>query len=199
MMRCSWWAAAFCVIACGGSVEPQYHALFPGETSVVSQTLGQTIEVRRPSVARSLDRPELVRQAHSGSIVLSRGDHWSSPLEQLVQNVMAENLARLLPNSLVYSAGGSLTLQPDRIVEIDVREFGPTVEDVVLVAQVAVHDDDEVSAREYRMQAGRSVTTHAAQVEEMSQLIGELSVAIACTLAAPASAASARCADKEAP
>lgn len=178
---------ALAAAACARSVEPSYHALYPTAGTPVSQR-ELMVAVVRPTLPRHLDRPQLVRHAARGRLQLSSNEHWGSPLEDMVGDTLAEDLARRLPGGVVFTEQGAITATPDVQVEVSIREFGLASDgQVKLSAQVALHfqrDPDRSRLASYALSAARGGDGAEAVVEQMSRLLGQLSTHVARDIAA---------------
>jgi uncharacterized protein len=178
-------AGALAGAACGSSPEPQFYALFPhdGSTSA-SQPL--EVQLQRPGLPGYLDRPQIVRQEQPGKLEFAGAARWGAPLEKMVGDILAQDLAQRLPSASVYGESGAISSSPDALVEVDIQRFELSQRGVVeLVAQVAVHwpKTDAAAQRERyalsRSPKDRSTTT---LVREMSELLAELASSIAESL-----------------
>jgi uncharacterized lipoprotein YmbA len=64
---------------------------------------------------------------------------WASPLADLLQSLMVQDLAQRLPQAVVIGAGGAIGLPADRIVEINVLRFDPAASgELTLIAQASI-------------------------------------------------------------
>ncbi|OYV41422.1 MAG: hypothetical protein B7Z80_01785 [Rhodospirillales bacterium 20-64-7] len=72
---------------------------------------------------------------------------WASPLADLLQSVMVQDLAQRLPQAVVIGAGGAIGVPADRIVEINVLRFDPAASgELTLIAQASVRSPDAGAA-----------------------------------------------------
>jgi uncharacterized lipoprotein YmbA len=182
-------AAVALGLACSRSGEPSYHALFPEDGAAVSASEIE-IELRRPSLPRQLDRPQVVRPVSRARLELSSSDHWGAPLDRMVSNTLAENLSRRLPRGTVLTEQGAISITPDVRVEIDLRDFGLDRDGrATLAALVALHfRDGTTRVTRYALSERPDGTDVEAMVVAMSRLLGELSTKIAWSVAPPGGA-----------
>ncbi len=145
-----------------------------------------TVKVARPGLAGYLDRPEIVRDASSNRLALNSQERWGEPLGDLIGRVLASDLAQRLPGSSVFTEAGSITVDADATVEIDIQRFDLDVSNaVLLVAQVAVRSGrnrDTAATRAFRLSATPAGPTTAQLVTAMSLLVGQLSDGISSML-----------------
>ncbi len=182
-------ASSLASVGCASSPEPQFYTLFPRDGGAVTS---QPIEVqlRRPALPGYLDRPQIVRHEQPGKLEFSGDARWGAPLEKMVGDILAQNLAQRLPSASVYGESGAISSSPDALVEVDIQRFELTDRgSVELVAQVAVHwPKTEAPAQLERYALSRSPKGRGTPqlVNEMSGLLAELANVIALSLRAGA-------------
>lgn len=165
---------------CGRSTEPRYRVLFAdggGEVSLRELR----VEVSRPTLPRYLDRAQIVRHVSAARLELSGDELWGSPLDRMVGDTLAENLAQRLPGGAVFTEQGAITIEPDVRVETDFQRFGLDRDGrVSLSAQVALHFRDGPSRIDPYLLSGRPADAGVeAAVAELSHLLGQLATLIA--------------------
>ncbi len=176
----------FLLSACASSPEPRRYALTPG-AGVRLNGAPLKVEVRRVSLPRYLDRQALVRRIGSAQLELYHQDLWGAPLDEMVSETLAENLALRLPGSSVFTDEGAIHSKPDVHVEAELQRFELTEEGVVrLDAEVAVQFEDprrDDLLDRYGLSLRSSGDAPADVVREMSSLLARLSDAIARSIA----------------
>ena len=138
MMRRALALAALLVVAGCTSPDTAYYTLraVPGTPAGGGPP---SVQIRRPSLAGYLDRPEIVRDSSNYRLRLNSGERWGEPLGDLFGRVLAENLAQRLPGSSVFTEAGAISADPAATVEIDVQRFDLDVGNTaVLLVQAAV-------------------------------------------------------------
>jgi uncharacterized protein len=145
-----------------------------------------TVSVAQVSVAKYLDRPEMVRYSDAYQLSASEYERWGEGMSEMVTRVLVENLTQRLPGSQVYAASGPLSLPgAEFTVEVYVDKFDADAGGVItLTAQWAIHGakgQNQFHAQEIRIVPSSSDT--AAQVAAMSDALGQLSSQIAAGLA----------------
>lgn len=183
-----WLAAAWLgSVGCGSSPEPQFYTLVPRAGSELPSAPLQ-VELRRPGLPGYLDRPQIVRHEVSEKLEFSANARWGAPLQDMVGSILAEDLARRLPGSSVFTEAGAISAAPDALIELDLQRFELTDKGAVeLIAQVAVHWPKTSAAPRLDRYAlsspARGVST-AQLVTQMSGLLAELADSIARSISA---------------
>jgi len=171
---------------CASSPEPQFYALFASRGgNFVSGPL--QIQLRRPGLPGYLDRPQIVRQEQPGELELAGGERWGAPLEDMVGSILAQNLAERLPKARVFTESGGISSVPDAQLEVDIQRFELTGRGAVeLVAQVAVHWPQALSAERLDRYAFSRVPKDRSTLQlvaQMSGLLADLADGIARSIA----------------
>jgi hypothetical protein len=148
----------------------------------------RVVGVREISLARYLDRSQIVRSSSEYRLDVSGNDWWGEPLEAMLTRVLVENLSQRLPASSVFATGGAISAPADATVEVNLQRLGMTgPETLTLVAQVAI--TQRVARRPVAARA-ESVSTPVAGddtrafVAAASIALGRLADGIATALAA---------------
>lgn len=146
------------------------------------------VAVREVSLARYLDRLQIVRSAADFRLDVAGNDWWGEPLDAMLTRVLVENLAQRLPSASVLASAGAITVQPDAVVEVNLQRLGTTAPTtLVLTAQVAIGSREgrrRDVARTESLTAPVPGTDTAAFVAAASAAVGQLADAIAGGLAA---------------
>jgi uncharacterized protein len=142
----------------------------------------RTISVRPVSLARYLERSQIVRSTEGYRVDVLPNDWWGEPLDAMILRVLVEELTQRLPGSSIYSDNGAISVTPDVALEINIQRLDMDSEGSVrLSAQVAT---DARSGRTRTVAVSirpRDGTTRAL-VEAMSICIGQLADGIASML-----------------
>ncbi|MCC7281229.1 MAG: membrane integrity-associated transporter subunit PqiC [Acetobacteraceae bacterium] len=120
------------------SPEPTLYTILavPGS---VRRGAPRNIAVREVSIARYLDRLQIVRSAGEGRLDVAGNDWWAESLGAMLTRVTVENLAQRLPDSSVIASGGAITTQPDAVVEVNLQRLGlSSTTTLVMAAQLAI-------------------------------------------------------------
>jgi uncharacterized lipoprotein YmbA len=168
--------------ACGSSPNATFYALSATQGQALTPANRVVVRVRRPGIAGYLDRPEIVRRIVDSRLGIASTDRWGSPIDTMIEHVLAEDLEQRLPGSNVYSDDGAITADAAVTVEVDVRTFevGDAGE-VRLVAEVAVAKGPTppVLLNSVQLSAKQNGVATSAQVTTMSDLLGRLADRIA--------------------
>lgn len=175
-------AAAACA-----SPDPAMYTLRPVAGTPAASRIG-AVKLARPGLAGYLDRPEIVRNSDTNRLSLRSGERWGEPLGDMIGRVLAEDLTQRLPGSAVFTEAGSISVDADETVEMDIERFDlDNAGVVVLLAQVAVRagrDRSSANTRSVRFTitpAGPSTTD---LVAASSALVGQLADTVADMLRA---------------
>lgn len=99
----------------------------------------RSVSVREVSLARYLDRLQIVRTSQEFRLEVSGNDWWGEPLEAMLTRVLVENLAQRLPRSGVVASTGAISGPSDATVEVNLQRLGLTApQTLTLTAQIAV-------------------------------------------------------------
>lgn len=188
--------AALATAACiGGRASPgtQHHVLspvieVPSAGTANAETL-RVVGVGPVSLPAYLDRPQMVMRPTPDRIEISEFDQWGEPLRDGVTRVVAVNLARLLPESLVVTFPWRSTEKIRYQVILEVVQMdgpaGPAGGNVALDARWRVIDPlgREVAVRVLRLSEPAGPDA-GATASAMSRTLGTLSRDIARELRA---------------
>jgi len=176
------------------SAEPAYYVLRP-LPGALHASVARSIEIRRPGLAGFLDRADLVIDDSSYRLQLGTASRWAEPVGEMVERVVAEDLAQRLPASHVFGEGGAIGIDADLRVDLDVQQFGGAAGgDVSLTAELVVerrHDHVVLVGRHIALSAPRTQAGEAGLAAAMSSLLAQLSDQLATDIAlVPATAGS---------
>ncbi len=130
--------AALTLLAACRSPEPVLYALQP-VPGAPRRGGPRNVGVRDVSLARYLDRVQIVRSVSDYRLSVSGNDWWGENLDTMMTRVLVENLAQRLPSSNVFATGGAISVTPEALVEVNLQRLGQTGPDaLVMTAQIAV-------------------------------------------------------------
>jgi uncharacterized lipoprotein YmbA len=174
-------ALAVLPAACS-SPNPALYVLAP-EPATVRSGGPRTIEVRAISLARYLERSQIVRSSEGYRMDVLANEWWGEPLDSMMGRILVLELSQRLPGSTVYADSGAISAAPDATVEINVERFDLDREGAVLLsAQVAV-DFHPPASRAVSLTVRPADATTSAQVAAMSAATAQLADVIAGMLA----------------
>jgi uncharacterized lipoprotein YmbA len=177
-------AAAALPLGCR-SPDPRLYTLSAAPGPVVSGG-PRAITLRQVSLARYLERQEIVRSSEDFRIEVEANDWWGEPLGAMIGRVLVESLGQRLAGTQVFSEGGAISPDASARVEVNILRLDADRSGaVVLVAQVAVAPPSgEPTAHQIRLSVRPSGTSLADQVAATSAAVGKLADAIAGEVAA---------------
>jgi uncharacterized lipoprotein YmbA len=164
------------------SPDPAYYTLraVPGPTQEGGP---QAIKLDRPGLAGYLDRPEIVRDSTANRLAIRAGERWGEPLGDMIGRVLAEDLTQRLPGSSVFTEAGSISVDPNVTIELDILRFDLDASGTaILLVQVAVEPGgrhDPSGTRSLRLTQRPASDATSDLVTSMSMLVGQLADALA--------------------
>jgi uncharacterized lipoprotein YmbA len=171
--------------ACGTSPTPTLYTLapVPGTPRAGGPHI---IALREISLARYLERPQIVRSSASYQLAMETNDWWGEPLGAMLGRVMIEALSQRLPGSVVLSELGAVGNKPDATVEINVLRLDADSDGtVILRAQVGVMlaaARQAPTAQTIMLKATPPSANVVGEVAAISDALGQLADRIAATL-----------------
>ena len=170
--------------ACGASPEPGLYTLAtrPGATLPRGPA---SVQIRDIGLPGYLDRKEIVRSTEDLKLDVRANSWWGEPLGGLVSRILVLDLSQRLPNSKVFGEAGSITLDPNASVGVDLQRFdADKAGTVILLAQVAIQFNRPTrsAARNFSMRKAVTTPDTAGHVAAMSDALGELADGIASML-----------------
>lgn len=171
--------------ACGSSPTPTLYTLAP-VPGTPRKGGPRVVALREISLARYLERPQIVRSSASYQLEMELNDWWGEPLAAMLGRVTVEELSERLPGSIVLSELGAVGNKPDATVEINVLRFDADRDGtVVLRAQVGVSFADARQppvAQAVVLKAAPPSAGVPGAVAAMSDALGQLADRIAAIL-----------------
>jgi uncharacterized lipoprotein YmbA len=148
----------------------------------------KVVEVRDIGLPGYLNRPQIVRSSENYQLDVRSNSWWGDPLGGMLGRVIVSELSQRLPGTSVFSDSGSINVDPDATVEINLQRMDAnSAGQLVFMAQVAVK-----FAGSKRGPVTRTVDLQIApgspelidEVAAMSQAVGQLADTIAAMLRA---------------
>ena len=113
-----------CVLAAGCATTPPARLYMLSASSSTSETtLDVSVSVGPVSIPAAVDRPQIVVTTAANQVRLDDFNRWSSPLQENLSSVIAENLAALLGSSRVTRFPKTSSADADFRVAIEVTRF----------------------------------------------------------------------------
>lgn len=79
-----------------------------------------TVVLHRVSIARYLQRPEIVRSSEGFRLDVLANQEWGEPLAQMISRILIEDLSQRLPKTTLFSSTGAITAPEDASIEVDI-------------------------------------------------------------------------------
>src|SRR5712671_2018510 len=129
------WVAA---LAACSSPNPALYTIAP--VSGATQTGGpKVVALQQISLARYLERSQIVRSSENYRLDVMSNDWWGEPLSAMLSRVLTEELGQRLPQSVVLGENGAVTASPDATIELNMQRLDEDAAgNLVLQAQASV-------------------------------------------------------------
>ena len=148
------------------------------------------VSVREVSIARYLERPQIVRAGSANRLDVRANEWWGEPLAPMLTRVLVENLSQRLPNSVVFGENGAINSPADATVEVNIERLDAvSAQTVDLIAHTAViftSGKAQRSLRTVRVQEAAPSADVPGEVAATSAAIGRLAGNIVQQLAGSA-------------
>ncbi len=176
---------ALALPACS-SPNPNLYTIAPISGS--EQNVGlNVVLLQQISLARYLERSQIVRSSESYRLDVMANDWWGEPLSAMLSRVLVEELGQRLPHSVVLSESGAVTAQPDATIELNVQRLDEDASgNLVLEAQasVAFKVRGAPVLRGFRFTVPAPTPGVPSEVAAISTAVGQLADGIAAVVAA---------------
>src|SRR6516164_8213493 len=126
------------VLTACSSPSPVLYTIAPVQGQV--QTAApKVIALQQVSIARYLERSEIVRSSENYRLDVMSNDWWGEPLSAMLARVLIEELGQRLPQSTVIGESGAVSASPDATVELNVQRLDEDAAgNLILQAQASV-------------------------------------------------------------
>lgn len=166
------------------SPQPTLYTLAPRPGTPIDRPLA-SVALRTVSVAKYLDRPQIVRHRTAYELAVSDRERWGEALDEMVPRVLADDLAQRLPATRIATAASDMVPDANRSLTLDVERFDADPDGTVVLE---VHWLLRSGTQDGKMQATRiAVPAGSAQtadlVAAMSICLAQLSDQLAEALA----------------
>ncbi|GGF12657.1 hypothetical protein GCM10011611_17860 [Aliidongia dinghuensis] len=141
-----------------------------------------TASVATVEIPKYLDRPQIVRRTDAVELGVDEYERWGEPLANMVQRVLAEDLAGRLPAGSSTTASRTLSGDEALTIELTLPRFDPDPDGaIVLEAQwrLRYKAGGRSGTQTARIVCRSADKTAAAEVSAMSDALGELASRIA--------------------
>lgn len=137
------------------------------------------------SMARYLERSEIVRSSEHYRLAVMSNDWWGESLSAMLGRVLIEELGQRLPQATVLSGSGAVSVSPDATVELDVQRLDEDVAgQVILLAQASVEFKGRGTpvVRNFRLTQTPPAPGTSGEVAAISAAVGQLADGLASML-----------------
>jgi uncharacterized lipoprotein YmbA len=174
-------AAAF--TACS-SPSPVLYTIAPVQGQV--QTAApKVIALQQISIARYLERSEIVRSSENYRLDVMANDWWGEPLGAMLSRVLIEELGQRLPQSTVVGETGAVSVSPDATIALNMQRLDEDASgNLVLQAQASVNFKGRPAPvlRNFRFVAAPPAPGIQGEVSAISTAVGQLADGLALML-----------------
>jgi hypothetical protein len=174
-------------LAACSSPSPNLYTIATIPGPVASRPAPKVIVLRDISLARYLDRIQIVRSSENFRLGVEANDWWGEPLAQMLSRVLVQELNQRLPGSSVYAESGAVTTRPDATIELNIQRLDEDAGgSVVLLAQADVARTGKPGSRtqSISLKAPPAGTDVGSEVAAISVAVGQLADILATMLQA---------------
>src|ERR1700736_4455939 len=108
------------VLAACSSPSPVLYTIAP--VSGATQAGGpKVVALQQISMARYLERSQIVRSSENYRLDVMSNDWWGEPLGAMLSRVLIEELGQRLPQSVVIGESGAVTVSPDATIDLNMQ------------------------------------------------------------------------------
>ncbi len=144
------------------------------------------VVLHRVSIARYLERPQIVRSSEGYRLDVLANQEWGEPVAQMIGRVLIGDLTQRLPGTTFFSSTGAITATEDASVEVNVERMDRDASGALaFAAQAAVEFTKPRRASQLRMvhtSVPIASDATADQVRAISVAVGRLADTIAAML-----------------
>ncbi|MBV8393292.1 MAG: membrane integrity-associated transporter subunit PqiC [Alphaproteobacteria bacterium] len=169
------------VVGACSSPEPVLYTL-PMKPGPVLNGGPKIVQLRDITIPAYLDRREIVRSSASYKLGVSSNNWWAEPLAGLLSRTIVVGLAQRLPGSNVYAEGGSVSVDANAILGVNVQRLDADAAGTVeLMAQAGVefYRPRRQTARTFTIAKTPSSANVEGQVAAIADAVAELTDGLA--------------------
>ena len=169
---------------CGTTPPPRLFTLAP-RPAVKPNRMAAKITVKGVTVAKYLDRPQIVRFGTAYELSVSEFERWGEGMSDMVTRVLVEDLSLRLPESDIFAASGAAIVPADASVDVDIDRFDADPDNAVILAArwVVRREPQALSSRADRIVVRPRSPATVDLVSAMSDALGQLGDSIASVIA----------------
>ena len=140
------------------------------------------VDIEQISLARYLERSEIVRSSEGYRLTVMANDWWGEPLGAMLSRVMTTELQQRLPGSTVLGETGAVSVPFDTSIALNVERLDENASGlVVLQVQTALHHEGKSGTvlRTFRFSAAPPTRGTTGEVVAISNTVAQLADALA--------------------
>ena len=168
----------------GSSPEPRLFTLASeAPPSAAASAAAYLVVIGPVTIPEVVDRPQIVTRAAGNRVELAENSRWAAPLKTEIPRVLADHIARLLPNARTATSDQRGAGAPDFRVLLDVQRFESSSDGATIQASWTIRPKEGAPVI-----TGRSVLNEAAGAgyeaivaahsRALERLAGEIAAAI---------------------
>lgn len=176
--------ASSAALAACSSPSPKLYTIAPVQGAVHSGA-PKVVLLQQISLARYLERSQIVRSSENYQLDVLQNDWWGEPLGAMLSRILVDELSQRLPQSAVISENGAVTSPADATIELNVRRLDEDATGtLVLDAQAGVTFKGRQAAtlRSFRLTAVPQAPGVPFEVAAISTAVGQLADGLAAML-----------------
>jgi len=179
-------AGSLAALAACSSPSPVLYTIAPAQGN--PQTGGpKVVALQQISIARYLERSQIVRSSENYRLDVMENDWWGEPLAAMLSRVLVEELGQRLPQSTVIGESGAVTASPDATIELNVQRLDEDASGTLLLqaqASVSFKGRGAPLLRSFRFSVPPPAPGIPGEVTAISTAVGQLADGLAAMLLA---------------
>jgi uncharacterized lipoprotein YmbA len=175
---------AAALAACSSS-SPVLYTIAPVKGQALSGA-PKVIALQQISIARYLERSQIVASSENYRLDVRENDWWGEPLGAMLSRVLVEELGQRLPQSTVIGESGAVTASPDATIELNIQRLDEDASgNLILQAQASVSSKGRgaPALRSFRFTVPPPAPGIPGEVTAISTAVGQLADGLASMLA----------------
>ncbi len=172
------------MVAACSSPNPVLYTIAPSQGA--SRSGGpKVVLLQQISIARYLERSQIVRSSEGYRLDVMSNDWWGEPLGAMLSRVLVEDLGQRLPRSVVLSENGAVSARPDATIELNVQRLDEDAAGtLILQAQVNIVVTGRTAPlpQSFRVAVPPPAPAVSGEVAAISSAVGQLADGIAAML-----------------
>src|SRR5262245_18412331 len=174
---------AMALVACA-SPSPVLYTIAP-VSGAVRAGGPKVVALQQISLARYLERSQIVRSSENYRLDVMSNDWWGEPLGAMLSRVLIEDSSQRLQQSVVIGESGAVTASPDAVIELNMQRLDEDAAgNLVLQAQASVNFKRRKAPalRSFRLVVTPPTPDIPGEVQAVSTAVGQLADGLASML-----------------